>query len=165
MPFISFFLTSFVILALDQATKHWARGYLSAHGPVPLLKNVFDLTLVYNQGAAFGMLQSGTFFLILVSIFCIGAILLMMFRRAIFQKILGLDPDDLCVRPALALILGGAVGNLIDRLRFSYVIDFLHLHHWPVFNVADSAITVGGVLIVVAFIRKAGREGHAADPL
>ncbi len=160
MPFISFFLIVFCILVLDQATKHWALHYLPLHGPIPVFKGVFDLSLVYNQGAAFGMLQGGTFLLSVVSVACVAAILLMLCRREVFVKVLGLDPQDPCVRVALALIMGGAVGNLIDRLRLSYVVDFLHLHHWPVFNVADSAITVGGILIAVSLLKKNPRTSH-----
>ena len=100
------------------------------------------------------MLQGGTILLSLVSVVCITAILLMLCRRDIFEKILGLDPADPFVRVALAFIMGGALGNLIDRLRLSVVVDFLHLAHWPVFNVADSAITVGGILIGISVLKK-----------
>lgn len=161
---IPFLLIAFSILALDQATKSWAQEYLAVHGPVPVIKGVFDLSLVYNKGAAFGMLQGGVFLLSLVSVVCIGAIILMLCRRDLFEKILGLDPGDPLVRVALSCIMGGALGNLIDRLRLSCVVDFLHLTHWPVFNVADSAITVGGVLIAVSLLKKNVRLRHGSGP-
>ncbi len=135
------------VLLLDQATKLWAAAALAYATPVALLP-FFNLTLVHNTGAAFSFLadaggwQRG-FFIVLSGV--VSAVLVVwIWRLPRTQRLLGF---------ALALVLGGAVGNLVDRVAYGYVIDFLDLHaagwHWPAFNVADSAITCGVVLLLV----------------
>jgi signal peptidase II len=95
------------------------------------------MTLVYNRGAAFGMLKNQLFFFVLISFF----VILFIFLHLKNKKI------PLLYKISLSLILAGSVGNLIDRLRFGYVIDFLDLRFWPVFNLADSALTIGALLL------------------
>lgn len=135
------------IVVADRLTKMAALEYLAQRPPVEVLP-FFDLVLVFNTGAAFGLLrdaggwQNTAFiaFALLVSAFIVYA--LARARR-----------DDLQVAVALALILGGALGNVVDRLLYGYVVDFIDLHyrvwHWPAFNIADAAITVGAVLLVL----------------
>lgn len=154
----------FLILLLDQLSKYLACGYLASHGSQPVIPGIFHLTLVRNTGAAFGILKGGTYFFIAVSVLFIGIILLLECRHRKACAFFGLDPKDALVRLAFGMILGGACGNLVDRIRFSYVVDFLDLRVWPVFNIADSAITVGGCLIVLGMLRK-GRGGpHVSRP-
>ncbi|MCX5699344.1 MAG: signal peptidase II [Candidatus Omnitrophica bacterium] len=129
-----FIIVSSVIL-LDQITKFLALRFLQLNNPVPLIKNFLNLTLVYNRGAAFGLFQNQLLLFVLVSLFAIGFILYNLKTNSIILK--------LC----LSLILGGAVGNLIDRLRFGFVIDFLDLRIWPVFNIADSVITLAALAL------------------
>lgn len=125
------------LLVLDRATKVWAAGSLKAVGTIPLIP-FFDLTYVENTGAAFGMGRGANKLLTAVSIGLVIA--LQVIRRKWPQ-------DDPWLQWGALLVTAGAVGNLYDRLAFGYVVDFLHLHHWPVFNVADSCITVGACML------------------
>jgi signal peptidase II len=148
----SFFIP-FFILVLDQLTKHLAGVGLVFGDSKPIIPGIFHLTLVYNKGAAFGLFKGGTFFFTITSIICIVIIILLCNNHSMLTKIFGLDVQNRIVRFSLGLILGGACGNLIDRLRFSYVVDFLDFRVWPVFNVADSAITIGGILLLIKIIK------------
>jgi len=132
---------------LDQVTKFLAETLLTFHQPVPVLPS-FNLLLTYNTGAAFSFLAGAGgwqrwFFLGLGSLVSIG--LIVWLRR--------LKPTETRLATALALILGGAIGNLIDRAWLGQVIDFIQLYYqhwyWPAFNLADSAITVGAALLVL----------------
>lgn len=133
------------MLAADQATKWLALEFLSHVPTVPIIPGIFHLTLVQNSGVAFGLFQGRGLWITL------GTLLVL---AGLFRTTLRTDRGrwaPLC----LALILGGAVGNLIDRMRFGGVIDFLDFRIWPVFNLADSCITVGAALLAVNFWRKA----------
>ena len=131
--------TTLAVIALDQWTKSLARTYLlgvDGSGPrsIPILGNYVRLTYVENRGAAFGLLQDQTAFFVLVGLVVIVVIV------ASYRQIA--NPSwtlNLC----LGLQMGGALGNLVDRIRYGYVVDFFDLTVWPVFNVADSAICVG----------------------
>jgi signal peptidase II len=138
---------SAVVLLLDQSTKLLADAMLAMHQPIPVVP-MFALTKVYNPGAAFSFLGDASgwqrwFFVALT--LGISLFLLNWLRR--------LGPQDRRTALSLALILGGAVGNLVDRLVYGYVIDFLDVYygdwHWPTFNVADSAIFVGAFLLIL----------------
>ena len=135
------------VVVLDQVTKFLAETLLTFHQPVPVL-SWFNLLLTYNTGAAFSFLADAGgwqrwFFLGLGLLISIG--LIVWLRR--------LQPTEKWLAVALALILGGAIGNLIDRAWLGQVIDFIQLYYqrwyWPAFNIADSAITVGAVLLVL----------------
>lgn len=140
-------LISFVVLLIDRISKGLIIGKLIYGQSIPLVRDCFHFTLVYNKGAAFGILQNATLFFIFISILSIGLILFFILFRP--QKI-----ESFGLKISLALILGGAVGNLIDRIRFGYVIDFLDFRIWPVFNLADSAITVGMIILAIQILRK-----------
>ena len=157
-------LTAGSILALDRVTKHLAEAALTPGAGVPVLQDIFHLTLVHNRGAAFGLLPDAAFFFIAVACVSIAAIVAAFWRPHLFGRVFGLRVTDRRVGVALALILGGAIGNLIDRLRHGYVIDFLDFRVWPVFNIADTAITCGGILIVIAMIRQI-RSSDGPDTL
>lgn len=128
------------ILGLDQLTKLFINRNLSLNQSIPIVKGIFHLTLVHNRGAAFGLFRNQIILLISVSFF---AILLIYFnlKKNIRDKKFSL------YKLSLSFILAGALGNLVDRLCFGYVIDFLDLRIWPVFNVADSAISIGAILL------------------
>jgi len=135
-----------VIVVVDQATKFAALRYLVYHAEKKLLP-FLSLTLTYNSGAAFGFLNNEAgwqkFFFIIVAVIAIGFIAVWLYR---------LGPQDKWVAIALALVLGGAIGNLIDRLLYGYVVDFIDIsfgswHFW-IFNIADSAISIGAVVLV-----------------
>lgn len=134
------------VIVLDQATKLWIVGKLAYHESFTVVENFFDIIHARNPGAAFSFLSDSSFrlpFLIGVSIVASVAVIV------VYRK---LRPDQKLAALALALILGGAVGNLIDRVRLGEVVDFLNVHwyhkyYWPAFNVADSALCVGvGIL-------------------
>ena len=149
------------IVVLDQATKFVADLTLPLTVPVPVIDNFFNLTYIRNPGAAFGILaESNEFFrrafLIgfpLVAVAFIGAMLLR------------LPEEEEWLITALSFVLGGAVGNLIDRIFYGEVIDFLDfywsMYHWPAFNVADSFISVGVVMIVYSLIKAKGQDPFA----
>jgi signal peptidase II len=141
------------VVLLDQGTKALVVRSLSLHEYVPLVDGLLSLSHVRNRGAAFGLLSDWDvpYQSVLLSVLSLGALL------AIAFYFLRLPPAARLPRVALALVLGGAVGNLIDRARLGYVVDFVHAywrqHQWPDFNVADSAITVGVTLLVLDILR------------
>ena len=125
------------LLALDRATKVWAAVSLKAVGTIPLIP-FFDLSYVENTGAAFGMGRGANKLLTFVSV---GLVIALQVLRRRWPK------NDPWLQWGALLVTTGAVGNLYDRLSSGFVVDFLHLHHWPVFNVADSCITIGAVML------------------
>ena len=141
-----FALAAAVIVA-DQLTKWLILGYFAARTPHQELTGFLNLVLVFNKGAAFSLFASapGWQTPLLVTFALVAS--------AIVSVLIVRNPERRLMCVGLALILGGALGNLIDRLRFGSVVDFLDFHalgwHWPAFNVADSAITVGAVLLIL----------------
>jgi signal peptidase II len=140
-------IISLVILVLDQATKLYIDANFRLHETVPVIRDVFHLTYVRNKGAAFGILAESS-----VRIpFFIGVSIVAMLGILWYVKCIR-DNQRLALI-ALSLIFAGALGNLIDRIRLGEVIDFLDVfwrsYHWPAFNVADSAITVGVTLLFI----------------
>ena len=125
------------VIFLDQLTKLFVTKLLQLNTPVVLIKNFLYITLVHNRGAAFGMLKNQLLLFVLLSFFTI----LFIFYHLKSKK------NSIILKISLSLVLAGAVGNLIDRLRFGFVIDFLDLRFWPVFNLADSALTIGALLL------------------
>ena len=137
------------IVALDQATKAMVKSQLPLHESVTVIPGFFDLTHVRNTGAAFGMLNNINFaykpaVMVIVALVALGAVASYALTLPTTQRI---------ARYGLALILGGAIGNLIDRASMGYVVDFVDVYwrgvHFWAFNVADSAITVGVVLMLL----------------
>lgn len=152
-----------VIVAIDQLTKFVVDRSMPLHHSIPIIEGFFSLTYVRNTGAAFGIFAGSAEvfrrpFLILVSIFAIGFIVVLLRRLPETQK--GLIT-------ALAFILGGAIGNLIDRGLYGEVIDFLDCYwgsyHWPAFNIADSFITIGVALTLFILIRAKDSDPFAAQ--
>jgi signal peptidase II len=140
------FLVSAVIIAADQVTKAIVLGRFA---PAERLEvtGFFNLVLAFNKGAAFSFLAgAGGWQTWLLVTFAVAA-------SIVVSVLLVRSPGRMLFCAGLALILGGALGNLIDRLRFGHVVDFLDFHaggwHWPAFNVADSAITVGAALLIM----------------
>ncbi|NIQ96918.1 MAG: signal peptidase II [Desulfuromonadales bacterium] len=156
-------ITLAVILPLDQATKALITARFRLYESVTVIENFFHITYVRNKGAAFGILSDSPyripFFITVTAVAIIGLLWYLLRHR----------DGSAWLHMALSLILSGAVGNLIDRIRFGEVIDFVDVHwyqhHWPAFNVADSAITVGVVLMLVDLWREERRakEGNGSD--
>ena len=151
------------IVIVDQITKAIVDGAMPLHHSIPIIDGFFNLTYIRNTGAAFGIFAGSheVFrlpFLIGVSILAIGFILVMLKR---------LRESETGLATALAFILGGALGNLIDRIVYGEVIDFLDVYwsnyHWPAFNVADSFITIGVAITLFYLIKAKGDDPFAAN--
>jgi signal peptidase II len=147
-----FIVGALLTLIVDQITKNLAVNYLQPVGSIPVLGFV-RLTYVENRGAAFGLLQNQTVFFVLVGVLVVGGLI------ASYRYLPGFSP---LLNLALGLQLGGALGNLMDRVRQGYVVDFFDLTWWPVFNVADSAIVVG-VCVMAYYLVWAPRNAPAGD--
>ncbi len=128
-----------LVIIVDRFAKFLAFNNLLEGQSIGVVPKIFHITLVLNTGAAFGLFKEKNQFFIVSSLIVIALI----FLYASLDK-----ERDIFKLSALGLIMGGAIGNLIDRLLFGYIIDFLDFRVWPVFNIADSAITVGSLLLV-----------------
>ncbi|MCP5446586.1 MAG: signal peptidase II [Chromatiaceae bacterium] len=147
---------SVAVLMLDQITKQLVESNFLVFEVMPLLPSV-NLTLVYNEGAAFSFLsdQGGwqRWFFILIGLTVSLVLVIWINRLAVTQRLSAI---------ALSLVVGGAVGNILDRLLLGHVVDFIDVYyrewHWPAFNVADSAISVGVVLMLIDVVREECRR-------
>jgi len=155
---MSFYLIALAVVLTDQATKWLVLRYFRLGQSLTILPGFFDLTFVLNPGAAFSLLSTlpegiRNPFFVLISIS--AAVLIVIYRARYLRH-------HRLASTSLALILGGAIGNLIDRVRYGVVVDFLDAHiyqyHWPVFNVADSAISVGVTLLLLEMLLEWRRE-------
>ncbi len=145
-PFL-FYLLALGVLCLDQASKLAVVSMLAPREPYPVIGGILDLTYVTNTGGAFSVLPWATSALAAVAGVVAIGLLLSGPRLAQAGRL---------VEAAAAMLLGGAVGNLVDRLRLGHVIDFIDLQVWPIFNVADIGITVGAILFIIAALRMPG---------
>jgi signal peptidase II len=144
-------LVSLALVGLDQLTKAVAVHYILPRGRIPVIDGLFDLVLWKNTGAAFGLLTGvpgGRWILVVLTLLALGVCAWMATRHLGGGKVM---------LWGVALVCGGALGNLVDRLRLGQVIDFLLVYHrswyWPAFNLADSAITIGGLLLAIQILR------------
>jgi signal peptidase II len=144
-----YYLIAVLVILLDQVTKRLVLSYLTGGTVVPIIPEFFRLVRVENRGMAFGMFSDSSsswslYLLILISASAIGFLTTMIWK---------IDANERRLGVALALILGGAAGNLMDRLVYGHVIDFLDFYltryHWPAFNVADSVILIGAVALLL----------------
>jgi len=147
-PVVSFYSFVFLVVLIDQVTKFFILSWLPLEHSVPLIPNIFHVTLIYNTGIAFGFFRRHeNILIVLISI----SLLVLFFIGNRMCKDSKTEP---LARWGLALILGGAIGNWVDRIRFNAVVDFLDFRVWPVFNFADTAITVGVCFYVLLFFKK-----------
>ncbi len=154
-------IVALAVLAADQATKAWVVASIAPHQVIEVIPGFFNLVNTRNRGAAFGFLNrpdiEWSFWLFLAAVVLAVLVILHLTRRA---------PEGAALFIGFGAIMGGALGNLIDRIRLRAVIDFLDLYvggwHWPAFNVADSAICVGAVLAFIALWRHGGASKKAA---
>ncbi|MBU4305689.1 MAG: signal peptidase II [Candidatus Omnitrophica bacterium] len=147
-------LLSTVFILLDQISKLAVLKRLHQNESVPIINNIFHITLVYNSGSAFGILRNQNWILTYISVFAIVLIFFLLVRRPRFSSDLYLY----LWQGALLLVLCGATGNLIDRIRLGYVVDFLDFRIWPVFNFADSMITSGVFILLFLLFKKKAIE-------
>jgi len=142
---------SLVVFVLDQVSKHWVITYFSLYESVEIMPSI-NLTYVHNMGAAFSFLSSAggwqRWFFVVIAVIATTVLMIWLSR---------LKPSERWMAVTLSLILGGAVGNLYDRISYGYVVDFIDVYygsyHWPVFNVADSAISIGVVMMLIDIFR------------
>ncbi|WP_461040201.1 signal peptidase II [Tepidimicrobium xylanilyticum] len=139
------YLMGILIIVLDQITKFAAVKYLKGKSPYVVIENFFQLCYVENTGAAFGILQNKKLFFIVITIFVIITIVLFLIKYS--------SSVTLLFRFGLIMLLGGAIGNFIDRIRLGYVVDFFSFklgrnYNFPVFNVADIFVVLGTILIM-----------------
>lgn len=143
-----------IVLAVDQASKAWIIENVPLNGSldiIPQLGDWFVLTHITNSGAAFGMFPQLSLVFTFVAL---GVSLVIVFYHR------SLPPGQWLVRLSLGLQLGGALGNLVDRLRYGAVVDLFYVRYWPVFNVADSAIVLGVGLLMFHLLRSEQQEHH-----
>jgi signal peptidase II len=147
---------------MDQITKYYIVNNVSANEPIVILENFSQITYVLNRGAAFGFLSDKAEkirhpFFVTISFIAIALIIYIFFT---------LKKEDVLAGYSLCLILSGAIGNLIDRIRIRAVVDFIDIHyynyHWPAFNIADALITVGVFLMAIDVIKKHRAEKEGA---
>jgi signal peptidase II len=156
---VPWYALALLLVVLDQLAKYWVSASFD-YGAAREVTGFFNLVLTHNKGAAFSFLASASGwqrgFFIAIALIATVVISVLLLRH----------PGDKLFCLSLALILGGAIGNVIDRIALGYVVDFLDFHlsgwHWPAFNLADSAITVGAVLLVADSFRPGSRRAGAA---
>jgi signal peptidase II len=141
-------ITTFSVILIDRTTKIFFSDLLAYGESLPVIRNILHMTLVHNTGIAFGFFKDqGIVFIVIPAI----AIFLLVFNIYYYRQ------NNEALRRiyivAFSLILGGAIGNLIDRVVYGYVIDFIDFRVWPVFNIADSAITIGAIIIAFKCFR------------
>lgn len=139
-----FVIGVFFITLLDQVSKIWVQRNMDLMESIPVIKGIFHLTYIHNPDSAFGLLKFPNTVFVIVGIVVIIFIVFIL-RKKIAQK-------NRMVFFSLMFILGGSLGNMIDRLRVGSVIDFLDFRIWPIFNIADSALNIGLFLLIVHFL-------------
>jgi signal peptidase II len=154
--YIILVVVSALVLIIDQVTKLYVDRNMLLHSSITVIDNFFNITYLRNKGAAFGILANSSFrlpFFILVSVVAVCVIVVVIKR---------LREDQTLAAISLSLIFSGALGNLIDRIRLGEVIDFLdahwYEHHWPAFNIADSAICIGVFLLAIDMFLEERRQ-------
>jgi signal peptidase II len=161
MKYVLLIATAGVVLILDQVSKAWVITHMSLHESISIVAGFFSITYIRNPGAAFGFLATaGPLFR---SVFFLGvtvaAVVLIVYYLYTTKR------EESLLIFSLSLILAGAVGNLIDRIRFGEVIDFFDVyvgtHHWPAFNWADAAISTGAFLLIVRMVQDRKVRDHS----
>lgn len=149
-----FFLIVIGIVALDVATKYLACLFLKNGADITLINKVLYFSYTENRGAAFGMLKNQRWLFISITVICVLFIIFYMIAKKPKSRILGIS---------LAMIAGGGIGNLIDRISLQYVVDFIDFRiiNFPVFNVADIFVSVGAVLMVIYILFFEGKDNGA----
>jgi len=143
--YITIFSITLIILLFDQITKFLINVNFKLNESLTLIKNIFHLKYIQNFGAGFGILQNQQWILIFVSLLVIGVI---------FYYIDRIKEKEILLQVLVGFVLGGTIGNLIDRLIYGFVIDFLDFRIWPVFNVADSFVTIGIIGLIIYLWKK-----------
>ena len=156
------FIIALVSVFFDQLTKSIIRGTVAGRGTIEVIKGFFEISYAENTGAAFGMFSGNNIIFIIVSFVAIG------FMFVYYRQF----KSDTWMKISLGLILGGALGNLIDRIVFHYVTDFIrvrwwfiHLRWWPSFNIADASVCVGAAMFIIRMLKRNEFMGQQEDSL
>jgi signal peptidase II len=142
MKYKNFLLAAIIVVILDQLLKLFFKRLIESTGEIILIKNFLSITIATNTGAGFSILSGMNLLLIWLAVIVIGGILY--FSAKVKKHYL----------IPLGFIFGGAIGNLIDRLIYGHVIDFIAFSFWPIFNLADSMITIGSIMLIIIIIRE-----------
>ncbi len=143
--YLTVFSTALIIIIIDQVAKFLIKTNFQLNQTLPIINNIFHLTYIHNFGAGFGILQHQKYFLIFISIIVIGFIFYYLDRVRNNERLLQM---------LVGFVLGGTIGNLTDRIINGYVIDFLDFGIWPIFNFADSFVTIGVIGLIIYFWKK-----------
>jgi len=144
-----FFLIAAVIFAADRLTKMLVLDLMTQGQSIAVIPGVFHITYILNKGMAFGLMPGGLLLFVIVTFAAIGLIV---------YQVVHIRSRSVLMYSSLGLVLGGALGNLVDRIRIGCVIDFLDFRIWPVFNLADSSITIGACILALRIITSKHRE-------
>lgn len=152
---MGFIIGVLLVILTDQVSKIWIANHLELGESIPVINRIFHLTYIQNPSSAFGLLpfSNRTFIIIGIIIIVLGIIFLSRFTRR-----------DKPVFYSFILILGGSLGNLIDRFRIGSVIDFLDFRIWPIFNVADSAINIGIFILIIHYLFRQEKPPEEEKP-
>ncbi|MBS3113838.1 signal peptidase II [Candidatus Woesearchaeota archaeon] len=142
---IFIFSIALFIISVDQLTKFFIKINFQLNQPVPIISNILHLTYITNTGSAFGLFKGLSIFFILFSIVVI---------IIVFYYLKRIKNNEKTLQFSVGLLLGGTVGNLIDRLFYGAVVDFIDFRIWPVFNIADSAVTISVVFLIILLWKK-----------
>jgi signal peptidase II len=140
---IYFYIIALVIVVCDQVSKHAIMASIPLGDSVPVISGWLYLTHIHNTGGAFSLFHAQNSVFIVIAL---AAVCALIYAYHVYQR------DNTLVSAALALALGGAIGNLLDRIQHHYVIDFFDIRVWPIFNIADTAITIGIILLVLHYL-------------
>ncbi len=151
---MGFYLIAFGVVIIDQLIKFFVHKFMFLGQSIPLLNGVLKLTYVRNTGAAFSLFKGFSPYLVIISIIVILAVIIFHYK---------ISPKRVLMQTGLAFVLGGSFGNLIDRLVRSYVIDYIDVTVWPVFNFADIMINIGVILIAFRLFVEEGK--YVSDPV
>ena len=143
MTNLSFIIIIAITLALDQLVKWWVRSEMMLGESIPILQNVFHLTYIENPGAAFGMFKDKTLFFVIFTLIIIGVMVYLYLHQANRKTLFSYS---------LALVIGGALGNLVDRMVKGTVTDMFDFRIWPVLNIADMAVVIGLIYLAYCLI-------------
>ncbi|MFU2158490.1 MULTISPECIES: signal peptidase II [Caldisericum] len=137
-----FYLIAVAVLVIDQLSKVVVRNTIPLGKEIPIIRGIFSITHITNSGSLFGMFQNATPFLIVSSFFVTILIIYV-------ERIINIPYKEV----GFGLIMGGILGNLVDRIIFRSVTDFLFLKHWPVFNIADASIDIGIAIFIISYLK------------
>lgn len=148
-----YYVLALIVLILDQASKYVVSHYMQVGQSIPIIPNVFELTSLRNTGAAWSILEGKMIFFYIVSIVVLAIVIYYMQKIGRFRPLLG---------TSLGLIIGGTLGNFLDRLIHGKVVDFIHVYigsySYPIFNLADSALCIGAILLLIYSLKDGKKE-------